>query len=365
MAGLEASAIFKINPQGFNLRRGVSILLVMLLPLVVLGALREEKYFVSVALGALFTGLCDPGGRYSYRAPRLAVIAVSGALLTALGYWLGAQAWGWVVLAAFLVTVLAGLAVTYGTHRFVAALLLNVWFLIALALPGAYRADGVHTSAWPQALAWLIGSALMIGYIGLMWLAGGRSGRQQTGAELLPGDTTPMPLSRKVIMYAMIRAVAVAAAVAIAFGLDVPNADWMPVAALVAMKPSLGQSALVAAQRLTGTVIGAVLAAVVLLGVDNKVAMGAIIVVLGGLAGAIRAVNYTWYIAAVAGTVLIAEGLPHPTDLAEEARRIGFTFAGVGIAVVVTYLAGLLAKRTSADDRPPRAAAPAGRAGQR
>ncbi|MFF9287138.1 hypothetical protein [Streptomyces griseosporeus] len=34
----------------------------------------------------------------------------------------------------------------------------------------------------------------------------------------------------------MIRAVAVAAAVAIAFGLDVQNADWMPVAALVAMK---------------------------------------------------------------------------------------------------------------------------------
>ncbi|MFF9279788.1 FUSC family protein [Streptomyces griseosporeus] len=90
----------------------------------------------------------------------------------------------------------------------------------------------------------------------------------------------------------MIRAVAVAAAVAIAFGLDVQNADWMPVAALVVMKPGLGQSALVAAQRLTGTVTGAVLAAVVLLAVDNKVAMGAIIVVLGGLAGAIRAVNY-------------------------------------------------------------------------
>ncbi|MFK0259071.1 hypothetical protein [Streptomyces sp. NPDC090445] len=173
MAGFEVSAIFKIDRQGFNLRRGVSVLLVMLIPVVVLGALGEEEYFVSVALGALFTGLCDPGGRYSYRAPRLVVIAVSGALLTALGYWLGAQAWGLVVPAAFLVTVLAGLAVTYGMHRFVAALLLNIWFLVALALPAAYRADGVHTSAWPQALAWLIGSGLMIGYIGLMWLASG------------------------------------------------------------------------------------------------------------------------------------------------------------------------------------------------
>jgi hypothetical protein len=30
-------------------------------------------------------------------------------LLTRLGYWLGGGAWGWVVLAAFVVTVLAGL----------------------------------------------------------------------------------------------------------------------------------------------------------------------------------------------------------------------------------------------------------------
>lgn len=187
MAGIQASSVFKLNPKGFDLRRGISTLLVMLLPLVVLGALGEGKYFISVALAALFTGLCDPGGKYSYRAPRLAVFAVAGALLTALGYWLGGLAWGWVVLAASVITLLASLAAKYGAHRFTAALLLNIWFLIALSLPGAYAADHVHTSAWPQALAWLTGSALMIGYIGGMWLATGRSGRQQTGAELLPG----------------------------------------------------------------------------------------------------------------------------------------------------------------------------------
>lgn len=89
-------AVFKLNPKGFNLRRGISNGLVMLLPLVVLGALGQGKYFISVAMAALFTGLCDPGGKYSYRAPRLAVMAVAGALLTALGYWLGAAAWvGW------------------------------------------------------------------------------------------------------------------------------------------------------------------------------------------------------------------------------------------------------------------------------
>lgn len=252
------------------------------------------------------------------------------------------------VLAASVITLLASLAATYGAHRFTAALLLNIWFLIALSLPAAYTADHVHSSAWAQAVAWLIGSALMIGYIGVVWLATGRSGRQQAGAELLPGDTTPVPLTRPMIMYAVIRAVAVAVTVAIPFGLKVPNADWMPIAALVAMKPSLQQSTLVGVQRLAGAAIGAVVAAVFLLSVDNKIVLGAVIVVLGGLAGAIRAVNYAWYCAAVAATVLVAEDIGHPANLSEEARRVGFTFIGVGIAILVTYLASLLAKRTPA-----------------
>jgi hypothetical protein len=83
---------------------------------------------------------------------------------------------------------------------------------------------------------------------------------------------------------------------------------------------------------------------------------------LGGLAGAIRAVNYAWYCAAVAATVLIAEDIGHPTNLSEEARRVAFTFAGVGIAVLVTYLASLLAKRTPAT-RTPKPAVQAGGTG--
>ena len=80
----------------------------------------------------------------------------------------------------------------------------------------------------------------------------------------------------------------------------------------------------------------------------------------GTLAGSIRAVNYALYSAALAGAVLIATDLPHPTDLASEGRRVLFTLAGVGIAVLVMLLAGLLQKRT-ARTAPP-AAAPQGQA---
>jgi hypothetical protein len=46
----------------------------------------------------------------------------------------GGDAWGWLVLAAFAVTLLAGLAVMFGVHRFVTAYLLN-------GLGGGHRGD--------------------------------------------------------------------------------------------------------------------------------------------------------------------------------------------------------------------------------
>ena len=160
----------------------------------------------------------------------------------------------------------------------------------------------------------------------------------------------------------MIRAAAVTAAATIAFGLHQPNADSMPVSAIAAMKPSLQDSALAAEQRLAGTIIGAAVAAVFLLAVSTKTALEVVIVVLGALAVAIRTVNYAWYCAAVAGAVLIGLDLPHPSSLADEGRRILFTFIGVGIAVLVMFLASLLAKRTPGAAQP-QPAAPAGATG--
>ena len=43
--------------------------------------------------------------------------------VTALGFGLAGAAWGWLVLVAFVVTLLAGLAVALGVHWFVAGLL--------------------------------------------------------------------------------------------------------------------------------------------------------------------------------------------------------------------------------------------------
>jgi hypothetical protein len=363
----QVSKVFELNRQGFNLRRG-AIFAVILGLLIVVGVLpHDRRYFLTVIFGALTVALSDPGGNYGYRVPRMAVVAVAGALLTALGFGIGPGAWGWVVLAAFVATLLGGLAVKYGLHRFVAAYILNVWFIIALGLPtllafevpGLFRSGLIHTEPWKQALAWLAGSALWIAYTFIMWLARGRVTEPQPIAEI-PGDISPRPLTRPVILFAVIRAAAVSIAVAIAFGLKLPSAYWMPIAAIIAMKPSLQQSTFVAEQRVAGTIVGAAVAALVLLAVDNRAALEAVIVVLFALAASIRTVNYTWYTAAVAGAILIAMDVPHPSSLTDEGRRILWTLAGVGIAVIVMFLADRLQKRTA--QAAPPAPAPQGQA---
>ena len=361
----QVAKVFEVKWQGFNLRRGV-ILLVILGLLIIVGVLPgERKYFLSAIFGALLVALVDPGGEYGYRVSRLAVFAVAGALLTALGFGIGPDAWGWVVLAAFVATLLGGLAVKYGLHRFVAAYLLNVWFIIALGLPtllafdypGLYRSGLVHPEPWKQALAWLIGSAVWIAVSFIMWLArSGKAGapagrRDPRGYLAAAADPAYYPVRGD-------RAVALSIAVAIAFGLKLPDAYWMPIAAIIAMKPDLQQSALVAEQRVAGTIAGAVVAALVALAVGNRTALEVIIVVLLALAGSIRTVSYTWYTAAVAGAVLIAADVPHPSNFTDEGRRILFTLAGVGISIIVLLLAGLLQKH-AAKAAPPAPAHPA------
>ena len=346
--------VFEVKRQGFNLRRG-AVMAVVLGLLLIVGVLpHDRRYFLSAIFGALFVALSDPGGEYGSRVLRMAAMAGAGALLTALGFGIGGGPWGFVVLAAFLATLLAGLAVKYGVHRFVAAYLLNIWFIIVLGLPtlisfglpGLYRSGLIHTEPWKQALAWLTGSALWIAYTFIMWLARGRVAQPQPVAEI-PGDISPRPLTRPVILFAVIRAVAVSIAIAIAFGLQLPNAYWMPFAAIIAMKPDLQQSTFFAVQRVAGTILGAAVAALVLLAVDNRTALEVIIVILFALAASIRFVNYAWYTAALAAGLLIAMDVPHPSDFTDEGRRILFTFAGVGIAVIVMFVADGLRKRSA------------------
>jgi uncharacterized membrane protein YccC len=196
------------------------------------------------------------------------------------------------------------------------------------------------------------------------WLIRGREDRPQPVAEL-PGDTSRRKLTRPLIMFALIRAIAIAGAVALAFGLNLSHGYWLPIAAIVAMKASLDQSTLVAAQRLAGAVIGAAAAALLLLlipasehglrlfAVERGLEVVALVLLMHG--AAIRFANYALYCGAIAAGVLILVDLPQPSSYSAEGYRVLWTLCGVGIGVLVMLLAGLLAKRTA--KAPPQPAA--------
>jgi len=355
--------VFELNPAGLDWARAVMVLDVILVPLVVFWAIGHQEYLLSAVFGLLFSVLADPGGSYGYRAWHIAVFGVIGAGLTALGFGIGGDAWGWLVLAAGVVTLLAGLVIAFGVHRYVAAYLLNIWFIVALAVAsGIHHAAHITSYTWAQVLAWAGGSALWIVVTFIAWLIRGRRDRPQPVAEL-PGDTSRRKLTGPLIMFALLRAIVIAGTVALAFGLNLSHGYWMPIAAIVAMKASLDQTTIVAVQRLAGALFGAVAAALVLLIPTSEHGLRLVIVTIGLQVVAfvvlingvgIRFFNYALYCGAIAAGVLILLDLGQPSDYAAEGYRVLWTLCGVAIGVLVMFLAGLLAKRRA--KAPPRPA---------
>jgi hypothetical protein len=270
------------------------------------------------------------------------------------GFAIGGDAWGWLVLAASAVTLVAGLAVVFGVRRFVSAYLLNVWFLITLAVAANQNAH-ITSHTWAQVLAWVGGCVLWIVVTFGGWLIRGRHDQPAPFAEI-PGDTSRRKLTPPLIVFALIRAIVIAVTFALAFGLNLNHGYWMPFAAIIAMKASLDQSTLVAAQRVIGTLIGAVAAALLLLipasehglrlvAVDRGLEVVALVLLMHAVA--IRFWNYALYCAVIAAAVLILIDLLHPSKYADEGYRVLWTLCGVGIGVLAMFLVGLLGKRTT------------------
>ena len=358
------SKVFELNPAGVNWPRAVMILDVLLVPLVVFWAIGYEQYLLSAVFGVLFAALADPGGGYRQRAFRIVVFGAIGAGLTALGFGIGGDDWGWLVLAASAVTLAAGLAVMFGVHRFAAAFLLNMWFIIALVVAFNFHHHTHITSyTWAQTVAWAGGPALWIAVTFSAWLIRGRRDEPRPVAEF-PGDTARRKLTPPLIMFAVLRALVVAGTLAIAFGAtSASHGYWMAIAAIVAMKPSLEQSTLTAVQRVAGTLIGGVAAGLLLLipanvhglrlfAIDRGLEVVALVILIHG-AGT-RFYSYAVYCSAISAGVLLLIDLPQPANYGDEGYRLLWTLCGAAIGVLVMFLAGLPAKRTA--EAPPRPA---------
>jgi hypothetical protein len=325
---------------------GASVAAALVALFFLLSALHWEHYWLSATFGVVFVVIRATGGQYAHRGRDMVFLEVAGALLTALAFFLGTGGWGLIVLAAFVVTLAAGLSLRFGLPVLIVAVFLNIWFIVALSLAAGYHTSGVKTSSLKQAVAWLVGTALCLAVTFVLRLIRARKPPSQQVAKT-PGHAKPIELTRPVVLFAVIRALTVAVAVAIPFGLKVPQAFLMPVGTIIALKPDLAQSTLLAEQRAVGTLIGALVAAVFLLTVESKHALVAVIVIFFAAMASLFKVNYALFCAALAAAVLIALDLPNPTNFSDEGRRVLYTLAGVLLAVIVSLLMERLKKRSA------------------
>jgi hypothetical protein len=223
--------VFELNRDGLNWPRAVLTLDVLLVPLVLFWAIGYQQYLFSAVFGVLFAEVCDPGGRYGQRALRIFAFGAIGAGLTALGFGIGGEAWGWVVLAAFAVTLVSGLAIAFGVHRFVAAFILNIWFIVTLVLASGFHQQSHFTQyTWAQVAAWTGGTVLWIAVTFLAWLILGRHDSAPLFVEL-PGDTARRQLTRPLIMFAVLRALVMGGTMALAFGALAATHGYCPTSA--------------------------------------------------------------------------------------------------------------------------------------
>jgi hypothetical protein len=365
--------VFRLDPAGLRWPRAVVFLDIALVPLVFFWAIGYEQYLLSALFGALWMWLADPGGSYGRRVSRMAIYAATGAGLTALAFGIGGDAWGWLVLAASAVTLVASLAVVmFGPRGFVNALMLNIWFIIALAVAFSFHHSSHHTTqyTWAQTLAWTGGAALWIVVSFIWWLISGRRQDQPQPIAELPGDTSRQKLTPPIVMFAVLRTVVVAGTSAIAFGANPPHGVWLVFSAIIAMKPSLEQSTVTAMQRLAGALLGAGVAILLLLIPANvhglhlvAVTLGLDMVALVLLAHALatRMLNYAVYYTCVSAGVLTLMDVLQPTDYSAEGYRALWVFCGVAIGVVVMLLASLLGRRKAKAPPQPPADIPAQR----
>ena len=75
---------------------------------------------------------------------------------------------------------MAGLVIAAGVHRFVAAMLLNIWFVLALVLGAVHISAHVTSHTWAQVVAWVAGTGLWIALTFIAWLIQGPQGPAAT-----------------------------------------------------------------------------------------------------------------------------------------------------------------------------------------
>jgi len=129
---------------------------------------------------------------------------------------------------------------------------------------------------------------------------------------------------------------AIAGVLASAFHLT--RGYWIPMTVVVVLKPNFGGTLHRAVQRITGTVAGALLAALFLWFINDTWWLLAILAVLSFATLTLRWANYVAFSLALTPMIMVMLDLAHPGTVTDSFLRILHTIIGGVLAIVAGYL---------------------------
>ncbi len=316
--------------------KGFYTALAMFLPLLILTMLGQSAFGVLVMTGALLTSFGDVGTSYRTQAWSLGMTAVGGTLMTALGRLIGGPWWAEIV-EIFLVVFISGLLSVYGRAAAVMGLLLTISFVISLANRGG------PATALPAAGGFLLGGAILMLFALLFaWLQSHRStprnevrpNRSQLTRTTL---TKQLTLTSPLLRFSLLRAVGVAVAAGSGWILGGPPFYWAALTVITCTQQDQKASLIKALQNVIATCLGALLAGVLIVGVQNALVVGLIVVAITFLAFTVKDLNYPLYLFFFTILILLLISIATSGQSLAVWRVVTILF-GAGIILVIAFL---------------------------
>jgi len=116
--------------------------------------------------------------------------------------------------------------------------------------------------------------------------------------------------------------------------IDIPHGHWLPLTAMLVLRGTYGETLRRVWQRIGGTVLGAVIAALVLAATPGQIGLTVIIFLLALIGFALTPMNYAFWILLNTPMMLLVVDFGQPVPWTTATERVGLTLLGTLIALV-------------------------------
>jgi ABC-type multidrug transport system fused ATPase/permease subunit len=350
--GTRQRRLLTLDLDAIDLRRGLSGLLALGIAAAIVAVFRAPG--VIAGLAALFVIMTDRPG--PLRARGLAVVGMTavGAVVGCLALWSGTENVWMATLLTFAVTAAGTLAAGLGHSAALRGLLLSIWAIVALGFGGDVDAAVQLTFAY--VVGGLIAAAIV-------WLRTRAVEEPSLEQQVEVASRRVEHILRSPLgWFALLRAGAVALAMASGAIFFPAHPIWAALTVVVVMRPKAGESFPIGVLRTVGTLVGVIVAEVVLAvsgGEDVVILIGSLAAGFG--AAALGRVNYAVAVGCLTALLVLASELVGASGQSAAVDRLAETILGAIISFgAMATGRWFLARETATGRADPAVGRPAG-----